>query len=362
MIYLDNAATTKDTTTLSYKSEWSGNPHSIHQIGRRARTSLDEATNDIKDYINGHDGEFFWIGSGSQANSLAINTVCESSTLLTSAIEHKSILQHAQCYVYDVLKPTTWGFISDTDVDFALANSTDLVSIQYINNETGVINPIQSIARMAHERGAYMHTDAVQAFGKYPIDVEELDVDMLTISAHKAHGPKGLGGLWVRNNVLNDKERGNFPYIGTPPVELVDRLVCAIDHIDIIKNSRQVQKLENMFLSILIGQRVEHVFTVRPKHRIPGLISLHFPNVDADDLVLELSDKGVMVSSGSACDNGKVDPSHVLLAMNISPKQARETIRVSLSHLNTFDEVQEAALIMADIIERIKNGSQSTED
>jgi len=361
MIYLDNAATTIDKSfmfcpVVDGHSVWDGNPHSIHRYGIEAKKVIEEAEKTFKEFINGWDGQFFWTGSGSQANSLAIRTVCESHTLVTTAIEHKSILQHIDTYVRsNLIPPNQQGQIQP----FPIPDWTDMVSVQFINNETGIINPIKAISDSLDRDKTYFHTDAVQAFGKIPIDVDKLGIDLMTFSSHKCHGPKGLGGLWVRNRVLKDKTRGRFKYLGTPPVELIDRLASVVENIDTLKHQRYVIEIENMFLSTLMGQRTKHLFTLSPKYRISGLISLHIPGVDSTDLVFELSEQGVYISSGSACDNGKVGPSHVLTAMGISKKQAEETIRVSFSHLNTIREVQTAAQIMASTIERIRNGPKS---
>lgn len=357
-IYLDNAASTQDTSSVfpDIDDTWDGNPHSIHQMGIDARGALDRAEKVLKGFINGWDGEFFWTGSGSQANSLAIRTVCESHTLVTTAIEHKSILQHMDTYVRSDLiqpDPTSGGIQS-----FSVPNWTDMVSVQFINNETGAINPIGAISKSLDRNKVYFHTDAVQAFGKVSIDVDKLGVDLLTFSSHKCHGPKGLGGLWVRNKVLKDKTRGRFKYLGTPPVELVDRLASVVENIDTISQVGYINRLNNEFRKNLSYKAC----TIHPTYKpttSPHVLSLHIPGVDAVDLVFKLSKQGIYISSGSACDNGRVGPSHVLTAMGISKKQAEETIRVSFSHLNTIEEVQEAAHTMAETIERIKNGSES---
>jgi cysteine desulfurase len=354
MIYLDHAASTPDLScTVGQNTEhWNANSHSLHSAGIHAHKIVEDAEKVVLDFINGHNGKIIWTGSGSQANMLAVNTLCSdsNSTLITSAVEHKSLLQMIQNYVirvdsHGLIDPTMWTAVKCT---------TDLVSLQMVNNETGVMQPIKT-ARSSVPNN-YFHTDAVQAFGKIPIDVEDLGVDALSFSSHKANGPKGLGGLWVHNRIAN-----LFPYTGTVPVELICRLASVLKQKDqtdsLILKSQWINELERLFFRELrktdVGPHGLNAIT----NRTPGILSIHFPGVNGDDLMFSLSEQGVYVSTGSACNSGEIKPSHVLTAMGITEEVAYSTIRISIGVTNTLDEMIKVAQIIGNTTKELKNGS-----
>lgn len=358
-IYLDYAASTPDRSlpiSLGKIDYWGGygNSHSIHQKGIEAAQTIGRANEVILDFINGHDGQLLWTSSGTHANEIAIRSICESHTLLTTEIEHKSIMQHCDTFAYTKVAPDKFGTVTQESIIKHIKPGTDMVSIHMVNNITGIIQPLHDL-KTKLPKNTYLHTDAVQALGKIPIDVNHLGIDLMTMSSHKVYGPKGLGILWVHNEVLDDN-RALFPYLGTEPTELICRFADALEGIEIQEYADWTTVLEHEFFRCLRNLQVNFDY-VTGLNRIAGLFSLRFPNVDSDELVFALSKRGVYISTGSACDNGKVEPSHVLTAMGIQHNVASEIVRISIGHTTTMEEVQKAASIIANTVEELKNGS-----
>lgn len=358
-IYLDYAASTPDRSlpiSLVDMDYWGGygNSHSIHQKGLEAAKTIERAKRVILDFINGHDGQLLWTSSGTHANEIAIRSMCESHTLLTTEIEHKSIMQHCDTFAHTKVTPDKFGTVTQESIIRHVGHGTDMVSIHMVNNITGIVQPLRGL-KANLPKNTYLHTDAVQALGKIPIDVNHLRIDLMTMSSHKIYGPKGLGILWVRNEAFDD-DRALFPYLGTEPTELICRFANTLAGMEIQEYADWVAVLEQEFFKCLRNLHVEFE-RVTGFNRIAGLFSLRFPDVDSDELVFALSERGVYISTGSACDNGKVEPSHVLTAMGIQHNVASEIVRISIGHTTTMEEVQEAASIIASTIEELKNGS-----
>jgi len=350
MIYLDSASSSRDYTCSKY---WAiGNPHSIHKNGLYLKKHIKILESTIKKIFNGKDGTLFWTGSGSQANSLAITAASTRNMLFqTSSIEHKSILQH-QTGLFVPWNPDKHCQIKPQNT---IHKDTKLLSIQLVNNEVGSIQDIKSIfsaAKQFHPK-LITHTDAVQGMGKINIDVEDMNVDMLTFSPHKFNGPSGIGCLWIRNSILDDLD---IPYLGTPSVDLIRRtsaaLVLAVFEME--EEYRSVSEKRGKFL-----KNVRHaspwLVTVR-ENCIPHILSIQFKGIDNDELAMNLSDKEVMISTGSACSSRKKEPSHVLLAMGKTTEEANSTIRVSFGKDVTIDECKEAARVISETVKEIKNG------
>lgn len=324
MIYLDNAA--------SYKE---ANPHSIHIEGLKAKILIKKAEIIIKDHINGHRGRIIWTSSGSMANYWALKK--KDCFITSSEIEHKSILEH----------PFINGFLSYEQILEGWSDS-DLITHMLANNETGQIFDVSWIKDTNPD--ALLHVDAVAALGKIQIDVEKLQCDTLSLSAHKIGGPQGLGVLWVRDGV-----EVNVPYLGTPNVKSIVNFAQIIKNIVPVFVSQILYEKENWFYKTLTANLSENEVFLNPHiltNKIAGILNLSFPNVDKDELQLLLSDKGVMVGTGSACGKGD---SHVLKAMGLSEKRIKSAIRVSFNTLNTYEECTQAAKIIAETIKELKN-------
>jgi cysteine desulfurase len=350
MIYLDHAATTPDyTATYPSKIEWNNNPNAIHSLGVQAKLLLKEIEELIKKEINGKDGEIIWTGSGSQANNLAALSL---PNLITSQIEHKSIRQHSQ--PFKVLPIDTNGYILIDTLQTELRLWSTIISLQLVNNVTGIIQPLEQVRY--YKQDSLFHIDATQALKKINIDVENLQCDMLSLSAHKIYGPKGIGCLWVKNTCLNYKDI-NLPYQGTPSIELADRFALAIGVLNTQAYRTRLQEQECIFLNTLKKYITSNYYVVGlHANRIPGLFSIIFPSIDQDELLIRLDQLGVYVSLGSACSANELDP-YVLKAMKLSEQDLTSSIRISLGDSLTISQVREAAMIIANTIKEMKNGS-----
>jgi cysteine desulfurase len=226
-----------------------------------------------------------------------------------------------------------------------------------VNNETGIIQPIKSVRKINSMVNRFLHVDAIQALGKLPIDVDELGIDLLSLSAHKVYGPKGIGCLWVRNRCLEDPE-ARFPYLGTPSVDLALRFAAVVQRINLPRYTLANQDKEKVFLDTL-GENLVHgldfnILGAGP--RVPGLFSLTLTGVDADTLVFILSEEGIMVSTGSACKSKDKHPSHVLTEMGMTEEDINSTIRISLGDMVSCEDVKQAALIIAAKAQEIRDG------
>lgn len=357
--YLDHAASTEDRTTN--KTVCIANSHSLeHKLGLEVARQIKDAEGYILKVINGCNGRILWTGSGSQANNLAIQSICVDKELITSAIEHKSILQHTDRIVSAVM-PNGCGKVPIIDIVDTLNNhpSTRLISLQMINNETGICQQVAELGQFLKRKhkDVYLHTDAVQALGKLPIDVELMGVDLLTFSAHKFYGPKGLGGLWVSERCFHNLEN-RFPYLGTLPSEAIIKFASLMYDVDIQKVADYLAVKEHRIIHWFDTCGLEYHQTAT-HDKIPGILSLCFPGVEAIELALELSDKGVYVSTGSACNSSSTKPSYVLKAMGVPEEQIVSTIHVSVGHAVTPDQCHQAARIISETVKELRNGSQS---
>jgi cysteine desulfurase len=225
-----------------------------------------------------------------------------------------------------------------------------------VNNETGVIQPVQTVGELLKDHSARFHVDAVQALGKMPIDVEEIGCDLLTLSAHKIYGPKGIGCLWVRNDAY-ERVDDMWPYMGTPSVELAMRFGHAVQCLDVTNQHLSLKEKERWFLDVLdLVEGLDYHLNVRHTGRIPGLLSIRFPGVDAEELMFLLSEEDVMVSTGSACDRDRT-PSRVLQAMGLPEEDITSTIRISLGDAVDRVQLTKAADILGKIVKELKDGS-----
>jgi len=358
-VYLDHNATTpldgEVKQTLIEFMECYGNPSSIYGVGREAHRALETARRSVALLINCTARRIIFTGGGSEANNLAIKGIAFANAngknhLITTAIEHPSALntcrwleEHGFSVTY--LPSDKEGRVSPDDLKAAITEKTCLVSVMMANNETGALQPIPELASIAKARGIAFHTDGVQAAGKIPIDVEELGVDLLTISAHKLHGPKGIGALFVRKGVeLNPLVTGGKQEKGLRAgTENVMGIVgfgkaaeLAIEHIpDMHHIKKKRDRLERGIRELVPSAKMNG----HREERLPNTLNITFPNMRGESLVLALDQRGVAVSSGSACHAGMPEPSHVLMAMGLSEEEAHCALRFSLGRENTVDEI-----------------------
>lgn len=356
------------------------NPGSVHQGGQRARVELETAREEVAELLGAEPKEIVFTSGGTEANNYALKGYAFGvrsrsgawPTIVTDRAEHHAVL-HPAAFLQSLGVPVTWvdldreGRVTPPALRSRLPERSDdvppLVSIMHANNETGTINPIAGLAAISHDAGAVIHTDAVQSLGKVDCDVRALGVDMMTISAHKIHGPKGIGALYVRKEVELEslvhggaQERNRRG--GTEPVELVlgfaEALRVAIEERE--TNAARMTTLKRELLERLTA--IEGVVVVTSEENaLPNIVNITFDdaaNLDGEGLIVGMDLRGIAVSNGSACTSGSMQPSHVLLAMGYPPEQARAAVRFSFSRFTTQEEIARAAVAMAEVVGRMR--------
>ncbi|MDR1253599.1 MAG: cysteine desulfurase NifS [Oscillospiraceae bacterium] len=361
IVYADNAATTPVSdlvlnSMLPYHSNFYGNPSSLYKIGREAKKAVEQSREQVAGCLGALSNEIFFTSGGSEANNWAIRGIGYNLAkqgkkhIIASAFEHHSVLN-----ILDVLKKDGFeitylnvykeGIIRPEDLKNAIRPDTALVTIMYANNEIGTIQPIQEIGNICKEYSIIFHTDAVQAVGNIPIDVKSLNIDLLSLSAHKLHGPKGIGALYIKKGtkILNlieggAQERGKRA--GTENTAGIIGLSIALkDACDHIKE--RTKKLSLMRDRLIDGAlKIEYSsLNGDRKNRLPGNVSMCFNGIEGESLLLKLDAMGICASSGSACTSGSLDPSHVLLAIGLPHEVAHGSLRLTLSDQNTEEDV-----------------------
>lgn len=384
LIYLDHAATTPTRpevveAMMPYFTEHFGNASSIYRIGRDNRKAVDAARADVARVLGAEQTEIFFTGSGSEADNWAVKGAASARSakgrhLITSAIEHPAVLEVFEWlakngYEVTYLPVDADGLVSPQSLRAAMRPDTTLVSIMMANNEIGTIQPIAELAAIAHEGGALFHTDAVQAAGNIRVHVRELGVDLLTISAHKFYGPKGIGALYVRKGVRIDpllhgghQERGRRAGTENVPgiVGMARALTLAGE--ELAAHDAHLRRLRDMALEEIMA-RVPHVkLNGHRTQRLPGNLNLSFRFIEGESLLLMLDMKGIAASSGSACTSGSLDPSHVLLAIGLPHEIAHGSLRLSFGVVNTEADVRVLVDELVVIVERLRQMSPLYED
>jgi len=373
-IYFDHAATTPLDPRVREAMEpflagTFGNPSSLHQEGRSAREALDRARGQVADLLGAESSEVVFTGSGTEADNLALLGAANEGHVIASAIEHPAVLEtcrHLEKLGVEVtcLPVGTDGIVDPQSLKGALRPQTRLVSVMAANNVAGTLQPIAELARITKERGALFHTDAVQAFGKVPLDMGKIPVDLLSVSAHKLHGPKGVGALFVRRGVaLNPIVHGGGQERGLrSATENVAGIVGLGEACAIAKGemSSEAARLVGLREKILDGLKntVPNAYLIGHSYkRLPGHLCLGFAGQEGEaiTLLLELDEAGVAVSSGSACSASHADkPSYVLSAMGFDPIRARGSLRITLGRFNTEDEADRFSEILPRAVSRLK--------
>ncbi len=383
MIYFDNAATTAVSPAvrdamLPYFMEGFGNPSSVfYPVGSTARAAMEAARARVATCLGCTPSEIYFTASGSEADNWAIKGAALKSGkkhIITSAIEHHAVLHTCQFLEKQGFRVTYLpvdadGLVSPDALEKAIDADTALVSIMYANNEIGTIQPISRLAEIAHERGVLFHTDAVQAVGTVPIDLATLGVDMLSLSAHKFHGPKGIGALYIKKGVRIERlihgggqEKGmragteNVPYIAGLATAIEEATANLDEKIAYI--SRLRDKLIRGVLSAIPHTRLNG----HASARLPGNANFSFRFIEGEGLLLHLALSGFAVSSGSACASASLDPSHVLLAIGLPHETAHGSLRVSLSADNTEEEVDAFLSALPPIVEKLRQLSPLYEE
>ncbi len=375
MIYLDNNATTPIDPAVAAKMatflrEQFGNPSSLYPLGRSAKEALTESREAVAAFMGAHRSEITFTGSGTEADNFALQGVLEAfpdkTEIITSAIEHPAVLETARALekrgVAVRYAPVDGTGLVDLDfIRSAVTPRTALVSIMHANNELGTIQPIEEIARIAHDKGALVHTDAVQSFGKIPVDVGRLGVDLLSVSAHKVYGPKGIGALYIRRGTdIRPFIHGGHQERGLRAgTENTAGIVGFGEAVRVLgermkKDKGRLEELAQRLKTGIEGRIPRVRFNGHPERRVKSTLNFAFPGLEAEAILLALATKGISVSTGSACSEESEEASHVLLAIGLRPEIARSCIRMSLGRFNTEEDVTTVLAELPEIIEKLR--------
>lgn len=375
-IYADNAATTKMSdiavqAMLPYLQEIYANASSVHLLGQRNAAALFSARQQVAQVLNCAPKEVFFTSGGSEADNQALISAealgqkqgkCH---IVSTAMEHHAILHtlealQAEGFTVTLLRPQADGIVTATQVAEAITDTTCLVSVMYANNETGAIQPIREIGALCRKRGVLFHTDAVQAAGHLAIDVQRDNIDMLSLSAHKFHGPKGIGLLFAKSNIQltslirgGGQERGKRA--GTENLPGIIGLAAALKDAqeNMQQNTAYIKGLRDALRNGL--DKIDGAgFNGSREHCLPGTVNYSFLGVNGETLLSLLSNEGICCSSGSACSAGSLEPSHVLLALGLSHEMAQSALRFSLCEYNTIDEVQTIITKVTEAVNRLR--------
>lgn len=379
LVYADNAATTKISKSaldamMPIFEKYYGNPSSLHTIGQEAAEKLLEARESVAKNLGAQAREIYFTSGGSEADNQAINTAAilgarkGKKHIISTAFEHHAVLHtlkklEKQGYEITLLDVHKNGIVTAEEVKNAIREDTCLVTIMFANNEIGTVQPIAEIGAVCKEKGVLFHTDAVQAAGHLKIDVKEMNIDMLSISAHKFHGPKGIGALYCRKGILlqnliegGAQERGKRA--GTENLPAIVGMAKALDDAckNIEKNAKYVSALRDKLIAGL--STIEHsVVNGDAKNRLPGNVNMCFEGIEGESLLLLLDMKGIEASSGSACTSGSLDPSHVLLAIGLPHEVAHGSLRLSICEENTEEEIDYIIKCVPEVVEYLRGMS-----
>ncbi|MFZ3131996.1 MAG: cysteine desulfurase NifS [Desulfosporosinus sp.] len=376
-IYLDHSATTpvdREVADLimTYYTEKYGNPSSVHGFGREAKQALEEARRQVAELIGATPQEITFTSGGTEADNLAILGTAEAKRkkgkhLITSAIEHHAVLETCEYlakngFELTVVPVDAEGIVSVADIRQAVRPDTILISVMHANNEVGAIQPVVEIGGLAKELGITFHVDAVQSLGKIPINVQEMNIDLLTVSSHKIYGPKGVGALYIRKGVRlvplahggSQEKRRRSGTENTPGIIGFGK-ACELIGKRMFEEAKLQTKLRDKLMNGIL-ERIDYVKVNGPlgEKRLPNNVNVSIRFVEGESLLLSLDMLGIAASSGSACTSGSLDPSHVLLAMGLVHEIAHGSLRFSLGRQNTEEEIDYVLEQLPKIVERLR--------
>ena len=384
MIYLDNAATTKTApevvdAMLTYFSEYYGNASTIYSLGAESKKAMDHARQTIADSLGAKPEEIYFTAGGSESDNWALKATAEAYAskgkhIITTKIEHHAILHTCEYlekrgFEITYLNVDRDGLISLDELKAAIRPDTILISVMFANNEIGTIEPIAEIGEIAKEHGVLFHTDAVQAYAKVPINVDEMHIDMLSASGHKLNGPKGIGFLYIRKGVkirsfVHGGAQERSRRAGTENIPGIVGLGAAVERAMRIMDSKTRKEIE--LRDYLIGRlenEIPHCWLNGHRtKRLPNNINFSFLFIEGESMLIMLDMKGICASSGSACTSGSLDPSHVLLAIGLKHEEAHGSLRLTLSEDSTKEEMDIVAEEVKKIVQRLRDMSPLYED
>ncbi|MFZ5645702.1 MAG: cysteine desulfurase NifS [Bacillota bacterium] len=377
-IYFDHSATTPVRSEVAeamcdyLKEENFGNPTSLHYFGRQVRKGVEEAREKVARAIGANPVEIIFTSGGTESDNMAIHGVAYSNKnkgnhIITSAVEHHAVLNTVKAlgkegFTVTILPVDKYGMVSVDDVAAAITDKTILITIMHANNEVGTIMPIKEIGKLARSKGIIFHTDAVQSFGKIPVDVNDLEVDLLSVSGHKIYGPKGVGALYIRKGtrwrqtLFHGGAQERLRRAGTENVPGIIAMGVAAELAaeNMSKDSEYLRGLRDRLIKE-VTRRIGYVkLTGHPAMRLPNHASFTFDFIEGESMLLSLDMKGIAASSGSACTSGSLEPSHVLLSMGIPHEVAHGSIRITLGIDNKPEDIDYFMDVMPPIVERLR--------
>ena len=373
IIYLDNSATTKIKTEvlnemIPYLTTEYGNPSSLYSVGRKAKKAIEKGRGQVAELINCNPHEIYFTGSGSESDNTALKGFAyankeKGNHIITSKIEHHAILEtcetlERQGFEVSYINVDENGVIKIDELENAIRPSTILISVMTANNEIGTIQPIEEISKIAHSRNIVFHTDAVQAIGNMPIDVEKMGIDMLSLSGHKINAPKGIGALYIKNGIkvekyINGGHQERNQRAGTENVAGIVGLgkACELSNKNMNTHIRNLSKIRDYYLNKLQKEMPQKIrINGGMENRLPGNANVSFEGVNASELIFKLDEKKICVSSGSACSSGNTTPSHVLTAIKVPEKYLNSAIRTTFGENNTFEQVDYVVKVIKNLV------------
>lgn len=379
MIYLDHAATTPVRNEvleamLPYFTEKYGNASSIYSKGRESKKAIEEAREKVAKAIGASTKEIFFTGSGTEADNWVIKGVAyanraKGNHIITTAIEHHAILHTCQYLESDGFEVTYLpvdenGLVTPGQVEGAIKSNTILISIMFANNEIGVVQPIEEIGRIAREKGIYFHTDAVQAIGNIPVNVAEMNIDLLSLSAHKLYGPKGVGALYIKKGTKTisfmhggAQERGRRASTENVPAIVGLGKAIELATVNIDQYNKKLMALRDRTIKEIMDKIPFVKLNGDRYKRLPGNVNFSFEFIEGESLLLMLDMKGIAASSGSACTSGSLDPSHVLLAIGLPHEIAHGSLRLTFGEENTDSDIDYLMEVLPIIVGRLREMS-----
>ena len=372
-VYLDHAATTPvDEEVLEemlpYFTKKYGNASSLHSFGREARDAIERSRERVAELIGAESEEIIFTAGGTESDNIAIKGIAfrkGKGHIITSQIEHPAVMatcQHLEKKGFDVtyLPVDKYGMVSPEDVENAIRDDTILITIMHANNEIGTVEPIEEIAKIARENEIVFHTDAVQSVGKIPVNVKRIGMDMLSISAHKIYGPKGVGALYIKKGTKIEAiihggghEKGLRPSTENVPGIVGLGKACELAEKRMEEDMKRMQRLRDRLIKGVL-EIEESYLNGHPEKRLPNNAHFRFAAVEGESLILSLDDKGIAGSTGSACSSKKLKPSHVLMAIGLNEVQAHGSLRLALGRENTEEEIDYVIEVLPPILEKLR--------
>ncbi len=375
-IYLDYAATTPTRSEvmrvmLPYFTYAFGNPSGIYSYGQKAKGTIEEARVKVAGLIGAKNEEIVFMSGGTEADNFALTGVAyanenKGNHIITTSVEHHAVMETCKFLERRGLKVTylpvdKYGLVRPSDVRSAITDKTILISVIHASNEVGTIEPIAEIGKIAKEAGVYFHTDAVQTVGHIPVNVNELGVDLLSMSAHKVYGPKGIGALYIRRGtrLLSLMHGGDQERRRRAGTENVAGIVGFGRAVELAKKgmSKEAERLTYLRDKLIKGllERISHTrLNGHPQERLPNNVNISIDFVEGESMLLNLDLEGICVSTGSACSSSSLEPSHVLLAIGISPEQAHGSLRLTLGKWTTQDEIERVLDVLPGIVAKLR--------